>query len=106
MILKITTETGFKIWDDINNIEVKEGCIFVQINSDYDGTDGRKLVEYKYSTDVLRIHCNEVIIADNKSANPNCTILKAFRNHSEPVTITFDTPGWLTNDQGKTIERL
>jgi hypothetical protein len=107
MILKIETETGYKIWDNIDHIEVKEGCIFLGIDLAYDGADGRKLVDYQYGTDKLRIHCNDVIFINNKKSNPNCTILKAFRDKEySSVTIAFDTSGYLTNDNGKTIERL
>ena len=107
MILKIETETGYKIWDSIDHIEVKEGCIFLGIDLAYDGLDGRKLVDYQYSTDKLRIHCDNVIFRNDKKVNPNFTILQASRdNEHSLLTIAFDTPGYLTNDQGKTIERL
>lgn len=105
MILKIETKSGYELWDNIEHIDVKRGCVFVRENFDYEG-DHKRLLEYQYDENQLMGHCDYVIFKDDKLKNTNFDLISIYRDNFEIATIAFDTRAYLTNDQGKTIERF
>ena len=106
MILKIETIMGFVIWDNIETVNVQQGCIFTQFDENFEGNKGEKLVLYQYGTKEFHAKCDEVFFKDDKIKNPNFEIVTAYKDSLESFTIAFDTRAYLTNDDGKTIERL
>jgi len=102
MIFKLNVNDGWIIIDDIYNVEIRENC-FRSEEVPSTQSDFKTTIGAKFSVDMVIEDCSKLSLAikDNRF-----TIISLFRHKNDPLTYAFNTTGYLTNDNGKTLEVL
>lgn len=71
----------------------------------YDNGEEKQLVKYELD-EKHEIHCNKLFLEKDKTKYPYFRIIKMHRGSLEPIVVAFDGRAYLTNNEGKTIERF
>jgi len=103
MIFKVRdSEDGWVLIDDIYNVEIRANC-FISTDIKDHLNIFKTPAGTKYVADIVFRDRSKTTL-DSKDDNYTCICL--FRTKNESILYAFNTIGYLTNDNGKTLEVL